>query len=419
MVYPMLDHKVFKLELSKTYCDMMNNKFLVFSLFLLFGIVNSIQIMQQDGCVGNNFVVSRTYCNIEFYNVYGGDPICNDLINGMKLQLIDKTVPIQEPIIAETVNGKVEFVINEVGNYIISLVSLPEGSSINGNINDEEFGVVKLCDPDCGIPQYGMYWIDFLLVPGSYEMNFNQDSCNDILLSYRYTCGNGEYKSVECTDQNCVIDCDYSSISDCLDGVCEVKFEACVEENCDVQDDSQWQPASETVTFKLVSCPDGYTKEDSSCVKDECEPTNIGQPAFEIESSDCNDNNACTNDYCIAHWSKSDEGIPLRTSECINKKWSMGCTLNDFCTPIGNRDLIETTPSYCSLSEEYITQKEENAECKNNYECKSNYCSANGKCYDITTKINKFDEKIQDLRNMITKISKFLKTKFPFFKFNW
>ena len=74
---------------------------------------------------------------------------------------------------------------------------------------------------------------------------------------------------------------------------------------------------------------------------------------------DCDDNNACTLDFC--------QGTPKRKCEYTKKD---GCESNGNCVPIGTR--LEN--QYCSLNNELKKFKADKESCQNDYECETNNC---------------------------------------------
>ncbi len=93
----------------------------------------------------------------------------------------------------------------------------------------------------------------------------------------------------------------------------------------------------------------------------------IEQTAECLIDADCNDNVACTKDYCELRY-------------CKHKK-QQGCPINNQCKPKGSLEVYNGKLSYCDgLS--WVARKQYKEKCKENYECLTNYCY-NGYCKSL------------------------------------
>ena len=87
---------------------------------------------------------------------------------------------------------------------------------------------------------------------------------------------------------------------------------------------------------------------------------NITQTAECIIDKDCDDDIACTKDYC-----------ELR--HCKHQK-QLGCALDNQCKPEGSLAVVSDKLSYCDGSE-WHSRKQYKESCTENYECLTNYCN--------------------------------------------
>ncbi len=89
----------------------------------------------------------------------------------------------------------------------------------------------------------------------------------------------------------------------------------------------------------------------------------IEQTAECLIDADCEDNIACTRDYCELRKCKFEE--------------KLGCAINNDCKPKGSLAVVKEVLSYCDGSS-WHERKQYKEPCENNYECLTNYC--NGYC---------------------------------------
>jgi len=98
--------------------------------------------------------------------------------------------------------------------------------------------------------------------------------------------------------------------------------------------------------------------------------------------------------------------VPVNETEDLETECIDSCHYEDSCLSHGIRIIDDQTPSYCSITDEWETQKGVEQDCQNNYECTSNFCS-NGKCLDI-------GQEIKETKNILEQIIDFLKSIFGF-----
>jgi hypothetical protein len=87
-----------------------------------------------------------------------------------------------------------------------------------------------------------------------------------------------------------------------------------------------------------------------------------------IEDEECNDDNACSEDFCT-------------DSQCSNE-FTNGCNYNETCFETGSNKLIEKTISYCLNG--WHTKKILGDPCENSFECTTGECKGNV-CYKKKT----------------------------------
>jgi hypothetical protein len=78
------------------------------------------------------------------------------------------------------------------------------------------------------------------------------------------------------------------------------------------------------------------------------------------ESSQCDDGNPCTEDYCLS-------------GACKHKQLS-GCAFGLSCREFGSLEVVNGKPSYCAPDGQWNHQKNAGEKCAQNYECKTYYC---------------------------------------------